>query len=574
MISDVKFYRLPGSLSGNEYPVIENGQTIASYLIHTAQDAKVTHDLSMGITVPIFTGYDNVNMAEIDGSFYWVVDYNTRTLQEVELVTFGLIYNSPTSQLTIGDTMTGVFTRTPSQYQEYLQQAVSNDVMEFSRAVELSHITPAYYKNSDGTYRYQDRRVYWVEVVLTINPTNRGGTSTHKIGFFAVDPILANSIQDRIHYAIRYGGADHYLGYTTIRNIMAPSVLAGTTGWTATEVIQISISERCPYAYTVTEHTDSSGNKYPLYNLDNHTPAEDVNTAYPGYYLDMYETPSSESIELELSEMERAIGSVRVVNESGEAIATIPTQYTDEIECEVRTFSDYSGIFTEVLFNNRVVTILNEGHIPYIGNAWDEYQAYNQQYDREQTNIAKFQNSAEMGVQMELMTSTHQIQQIGNAANAVLGAITNPAGAIGTLGGAAINAITSGAELRAQYHALDMSAKVKNMTLDFQQRATEKHMQAAPGSAYNMGYGLIYIHNCENHPANLRLEMPSNVTSDYYDAYISEFGYPAEGKQTIDVEAGFVQGRLVNDGTMTGAKFDDLNSVLMSGIKIIGIGDN
>lgn len=572
MIRDVYFYRLPGSLSGNEYPIFASSQSLAEYLVHTAEDAKVTHDLNMGITVPIFEGYDNVNLAKIDNSYYWVVDYSTRTLQTVELVTFGLVYNSPTSQLTLGDRITGVFARTPSQYQDYLQQAVSNDVMEFNRSVELSHITPTYYKKPDGTYAYKDRRVYWVEVVMTVYPTDRQYSGTHKIGFFAVDPTVSSQ---QIMYKVRISGVDQRRSYKTIASVMSPSV-SGGTGWTANEVIQISISERCPYDYTVEEYTDSSGNKYPLYNLTYHNPAIDVNDAYPGYYLNMKEEPASETIQLELTEMERAIGSVRIVNESGQAIATIPTQYASTIVCDVRTFSDFSGIFTEVLFNGRVATVLNEGHIPYVGDAWNEYQVYNQQYDREQMNIAKFQNSAEMGVQSELMSSLNEIRTTGNTANALIGAMTggSPIGAIGTLASTAVSNITSGAELRAQYHALDMSTKIKNMTLDFQQRATEKHMQSAPGSAYNMGYGLIYIHNCENHPANLRLEMPSNVTGDYYQAYISEFGYPAEGKQTIDVEPGFMQGRLVNDGTMTGAKFDDLNSILMGGIKIIEIGDN
>ena len=75
MITTVKFISCPYNYSSRTFPVGD----LSEYVVHTAE-AKVTKDLGFSFTVPTFEDYHTVNMVEIDGSYYWIVSYNTRTL--------------------------------------------------------------------------------------------------------------------------------------------------------------------------------------------------------------------------------------------------------------------------------------------------------------------------------------------------------------------------------------------------------------------------------------------------------------------------------------------------------------
>lgn len=547
-VGTVEFYRLPGSMSSNEYPILSANQDISAYLVHSIANCKYTHDLLQAIgPVKTFTGYDNVNIAKIDGEFYWIVNRMTKTLQYSDTVTYGLSYNAPTSNLRIGQSLTGAFVKTPTQIRAYMSNAVSNDTMAHSRHVDLPH-NPTITAINNGTTVYEDRRIYWVEIV-TIRQ--------NKIGFFVWDPRFTSNLSG-IYKSVRAGYSEYY--YPPYDYFTDPANILGIV---ADKISAIHISERCPYQVTKTTYTRDSLT-FDAINLTSHNASRLGDTGYYVYFLSDTGDDVPTEITIELNEMERACGSVRLINESGNAIASIPTQYGSNMTIATKTVSDLSGIFTEVSYNGRIMTTFTEGFVPFYGSAWETYKAYSMSIDREQVTINKQINNAELDVQIN--------QSRGNAMLGIgmsLGAmdITNPVGLVG----GAINIAGQIANEALTENAMNTRNQIENKALDMNQQLLEKRMASAPGTAYDTGYGFIYIYNCEHHPANLRLEMPANLTQSYYDAHVAEFGYPSEGVITLTLSAGFIQGKVLNDGTLVGEKFDELNRTIQNGLKMKAI---
>lgn len=560
MIGTVEFYRIPGALSTQEYPIFSSGQDISSYLVHSIDDCKFTRDVAQGFgPVEAFEGYENVNIAKFNGEYYWIVNRRTRTLKNKETVYYGLVYNAPTSILHLGDRIRGAFVKTPTQIRAYMGNSISNDTYAFSRAVVLPHLPDIHGWAGAALIEYS-RKPYWVEVA-NIDGNRRG--------FFIWNPKFGGRADWR--HTLLPGGTD---SSDSSRPRCYPpanffSDIKNTIGWTQEQVSSIHISERCPFAYTIGSIA-YSGKTFDTIFLDNFSLkrfVEGTSTTYPtnGWGYEITQPTDSPEVEytasLNLSEMERAVGSVRIINESGGAIATVPTQYAQDMEFKIRPISDSSGLFTEVSFAGRVVTVLTEGFVPYTGSAWESYMAYSMSYDREQVAINKQINNAELNLSIE--------QARGNAMLGIgmsLGAmdITNPVGIVG----GAINIAGQIANEYMQEQALAEKNRIENRALSMNQALQESRMRAAPDTAYNTGYGFIYIYNTEKHPAEIRLEMPKNVTADYYAAHVAEWGYPCEGVVEFDLSPGYLQGQIFNDGMVVGERFDMLSDNLSKGIKI------
>ena len=70
------------------------------------------------------------------------------------------------------------------------------------------------------------------------------------------------------------------------------------------------------------------------------------------------------------------------------------------------------------------------------------------------------------------------------------------------------------------------------------------------------------------HPALIEVDMPEGLTESIDGAYTAVHGYPAEGRRSVSLKAGFYQGRIfASDSIRMGPWFDELNNKLSNGIR-------
>lgn len=550
-VGTVEFYSMPGSISSGEYPIFTENQDVSGYLVESVEKCKYTKDLLQAVgPIAVFDDYDTVNMAKINDEWYWVVDWTTQSLQK-ESVIFGLSYNAPTSNLRLGQNLTGVFSRTPTRTRPYMTAVISNDAMKGNRYVELANM---------GDYRLYagatPSKLLWVEVVYITTTT----ADIKKYGFFAtVD-----------YESLEPSGvvlSDNQLTnrrYPTINEVIQnPEGILDIQG---DQIIQIAVSERCPFEYEILSFQYYTDTYYSI-RLDGLAPVTVKNTT--DYLIQVYipgqSWPSSfgpsTTVSMTLTEIERTCGSLRIVTESGSVVATIPSQYGDTITLEVKCFDDYTGIYTDINFEGRLLATINEGHLPWAGSTWSQYQARQMEYDRQMTSMANQQARADLNINLE----QSEMNQVFTQLNAIGGVgLFNP----GSWVSAVLTYTEANARGRFEREAMSKRTSLEIQGNDLKQKLTEKMMMAEPGTAYSMGYGTIYCKNTALHPARLQLEMPANLTTTYYNEFMAEYGYPSEGKQTLVLSAGFIQGQIINNGTITGAKFDELSRTLQNGIKM------
>ena len=127
MIATVKFISTPYNYSTRSFPVGD----LSDYVIHTAE-AKVTRDLAFSFTVPTFDDYHKANMIEVDGEYYWIINYLTRTLDN-PTTTFKVAYNPITSLLKEGETLKGLFERVPYTIDKDVSFSVKDDILAKAR---------------------------------------------------------------------------------------------------------------------------------------------------------------------------------------------------------------------------------------------------------------------------------------------------------------------------------------------------------------------------------------------------------------------------------------------------------
>lgn len=550
MIADVHLYHIPGSVATGEYPIMTEGQDLSSYLIHTIENAKVTRDLLQSVgPVEVFEGCEDVNLARIGSDWYWVTSWSTQSLQR-ECIVYGLVYNAPTSQLRLNGSLRGVFARTPAMTRPYLTMAISNDAMAASRHIDLPNLGT--YKQKDNS---QEDKLYWCELLAT--GTSSSSNSLHRFGFFAAFDPVTMLPSGR---AVRCGrSGDSEQSYPTINRVIADPEIFGVQ---ADQIIQIAVSERCPYEVSRGQTSTGYNTVYfdgvGKWQVGGYWVYTNNRTYWGGEYWPE-SAAEPEELTLTLSDMERTVGSVRIITESGSAVATVPTQYGDTITLQVRTIDDYTGLNTELIYNGRVLCSLNEGHLPWIGDAWLQYQARQMEYDRAMTAAANNQSRADLDISLRQSELNQVMTQINALSNVGL---FNP----GSWIGAGLGIIEADIKGREERDAMEIRSSLEISANNMKQRLTEKMVKAEPGTAYSMGYGTIYLTNTYLHPARVQVEMPANLTAEYFDDFVSEFGWPAEGLQTITLTPGYIQGQPV--GSAGGVRADELARVLASGFKM------
>ena len=159
MIGTVTFYRMRGSLSSGEYPLLSSGQDLSNYQVAQFPRVKYRGGMQASVELPYFQGLESANVAQIGGAFYWVTEYRQRTAESNQY-TITLDYMGPTSLYRSGDSIKGSWHKLPTKVCPYLKNAVTNDILKIVSSQEPTDI-------KCPTLEYSAASIvstYWVEV--------------------------------------------------------------------------------------------------------------------------------------------------------------------------------------------------------------------------------------------------------------------------------------------------------------------------------------------------------------------------------------------------------------------------
>ena len=540
MIGTITFYRMRGSLSSGEYPLFSSGQDLSSYQVAQFPRVKYRGGMQATVELPYFQGLESANVAQIGGAFYWITEYRQRTA-EGNQYTITLDYMGPTSLYRSGDSIKGSWHKLPTKVCPYLKNAVTNDIMRIVSSLEPTAI-------KCPTLEYSATSIistYWVEV--TGYDTNNAVKSFGCFipyyvsrGGFYLDPGLPG---------VSWDGTDVY---PNLGQILGN--ITGCCGLLAENIINISISKRCPYRFTAA--TGST----PSVKIDGYSPykAGTLNVyMYELGGLIVYPTQTA-TVQISLSDFQRAVGQVCVRDWNGNSIMELSTMQGDTVTVTFQEISDVNGLYLKIVCLDQTL-MLPEGHLPYQGSNWETYKAY--QMDTDRMILENTLYNARQNRDTQMISGT--INGIINGGQT--GIMTGILGAKRAAAGVGITATAAGVGVSVweSQRAYELEQHNAEFQMDLSRRQAVNH----PETSYNTGYGLVYGYQNENTPVRVCLMMPSTVDSDYYAAWVAEYGYPAEGVRTVTAVNGYYQGELLD--TVGGMQQDRTNEAFMRGFRFV-----
>lgn len=564
-VATARFYKMRGSLSSGEYPLFNVNQDLSGYLVHSVS-VKYAKGLQTNIVVPMFTGFEDCNIAELDGEFYWITAWHEATSLN-GTVSMTLDYMGPTSLLRRDDPLTGMFQKTPANVAPYLKQSITNGLMRISQSLEPTNLEIGTVYRDTGTYPSEDVG-YWVQV-----------------SGFDKDPITDEPILRRVGFPIgvrkdtlapsankvRYlANNENYPRYGDLIND-----ITACTGIQADQVIDCSISKRCPYKFQKTEETVSATvTKWKITLLDtNNVPIQpqlmnDGTTVV--YYLGFrpataqYQTVEQTVTIDTSSEYVRSCGSIQIRDWNENAVMEIPIDGTS-VDITFRPHDDESGLYTIVTHANQQISI-PEGKLPYVENTWETYKAYQMDTDRmSMENAIRF---------AEYQRETQRV--VGTINSAISGATSGlMAGFISGSGAGAAALAVGGAVggMMTDLYGQDRAVELARMQAKADFELSKRQAIDQPQTSYNVAYGLIYITLNQINRLRACLVMPYDVDASYFADWVTEYGYPSEGRKTIAVVPGYYLGKALSlDGDASGMYWDAMNSTLEKGFKFVSPG--
>ena len=320
-------------------------------------------------------------------------------------------------------------------------------------------------------------------------------------------------------------------------------------------IVDVSISEDCPFAYSFSSGagyqgrdiiaTSASGASAWLHNFE-----VGGNT----YHIMMYSLPNmiidwkETTLTLQFKDSERLMGQLQLIGSDNSVVSVIDPRYAAynavterwEIDFTYRCKVDCGSMYSELQYPDGTVLRFNEGHLPWVGSAWADYVAVQRNYDRSVNIIEKDKAQTEMvgGIATSLANG-----MFTSAFNGGLGAATAALGAVGTVGN-----WYEGERARG------------NM-----QDAKEGLMKATPGTVYSPEYGVSYANIMANAEAfrQIVVAMPIGVTDAELTSYCAHRGYPVTDYGTsikysdlIDAAEGFLKAVEVDGVAFSGTITD------------------
>jgi len=551
----ISFYKMNGSLSSGEYPLLTSGQDLTTYHIHTVT-VKYAKGLQTRVIVPTFTNWDQANVAYLDGSYYWVTQSRESTTYSgsVEMI---LDYMGPTSLFRVGSTVKGKFHKTATNECPYLKQEITNGVIGIESSTAFTDLDCPV---AEGT----QVMAYWVQIT-----GHRSDGMVKRFGFF----LPYNRVKREIgiyDYVYADNPSDppskRYPSFWELCTEMAD-----LTGLTAEQIDDVSISKRCPYKVESRESTwmGTYGKIYQLRIKVNNGTAVDPN--YQVGLKFMYDIEAlfssnqipdvnTQTLTLTLSDRQRATSNVSIMDWNRNSIMMIPTNRGATITIDAEVHADLSGIYTIIKAYDSQITI-PEGKLPYFGNSFATYKAFQMDTDRTAMEFA-LENA-------RYNKETSTVVSMANTASSALSGVTMGAltgnlttAVTGLIGGAASGAIG--------FYENDRAYDLAVMNAQQTAELSRKQAVNQPSSGYNVGYGLIYCYLNEKSSLIAAVESPTNATDTYYTDWCAENGYPAEGAMSVSIAAGYYQGVLLStSASQSGMYWDECNKVFMRGFKFV-----
>lgn len=339
------------------------------------------------------------------------------------------------------------------------------------------------------------------------------------------------------------------------------------TGMNTSEIIDVSVSQYCPFEYTVGTDTGYQSNYVSLSGVDTWSHSYTVTwngTSYSGVaygYIDRTPVGSSksETVTTMVTAEEPGICQIAIKNAEGNIVQSIDPRFAEwdavnSVWILTMTYTCYvttSAIMSKLTLSDGSIIEWSEGHLPYNSSRWNDYVLSERNYDREMNMIQRDK------AQYDLVTGA--ISSLANGAFAA--AFSKGAGA----GMAGLSMIGAAFDYQGQ-----------EMVREREQSAKEGLMKAAPNTVYSDAYGIGYlIKMLAGEHAAVVMMTPQGISSTDITDYINVHGYPVSdlplaltSTHLITANRGFVQATQVltaDIGGKTGVFFRALDKQLRSG---------
>lgn len=545
-VGSASFYRLRGSFSSGEYPLLATGQDLTSYRLNQAT-VKYAAGLQTEVTVPMFTGYQDVNVIELDGSYYWATAWRESTTYNGS-VTYACDYMAPTSLIKSGQVINAYLDRSPTYITKYLSDDWTKGEILFNESAsnDVGYDLPSIIVPGGG-----GACSYWYQ----ITGIDSNG-DYHRYGGFA---ITAGGLLGEQLLTVPAQAPDNTY-YPTILDILNNAT--DFLPFAGSDIKDISISRRCPYNYT-----NPSTFVLGLVDLDSQpiNPGQQGTAAKTLYDIDELQrlltlsTRSMKTITMTNTDTVKLTGEYVIRDWNKNIIASFPVAEGNMFYS--RTYADISGIYTIITNGKRNMTI-PEGKLPWSSSSWEEYKAYEMVADR-----------AAMRDSIRYAENERNAAIAGSIGESVISGVFGGAVAGGGALGGAIGGIAGGVSAISGAISTSVNYDLSLQRINDQQKITEIRARMGRGTGYNIAYGLIYLTlTMDNKNLAISYASPISGDSSIMQAYVDRVGYPCEGLQQLAAVPGFYKGYIpVGSSTGQGMFYNELNRVMRQGFKFISL---
>lgn len=517
---------------------------LARYEMLSYDEIKNTGNMVQTIKIPYHPNISLCNMVGMNGKFYDIIAFDNITFNE-RSVLLTIRFNPVTSIMNDGSWLSGLWERTPAVFNLGVRFSIADDALIQSNFIPLAQLV------DNTVLKPNNNTPFYVQVTAAYDNVNNGRQNDlTQYGFFVpyAPDILSSAVNDKYRHAS--GGTP----YMSMMDLITS--FDNLTGIPASAILDISISRRCPYNYGYNGQT---------FWLKNNSGATIVPNNYSGVYS-MYRFIGNEAARnptwnyngsITLSNLERYCGRVTLVDEKGFDVCEIPTEYfgtINNLNFSAETISDISGIYTQVQLAgvNKIFT-LAEGHFPFIGDAWVEYQTRSLQYDREA-----------IAINAGIMSQENELNKQMMMLNTALGVASNPG----------MGSVSSIVSLPVNMAAADASMGIQINGMYANQALKEGRIKASPAPVTGTAHGLDYCFRSHSLTgAGFRIEKPKNMNESDFNNYIAYRGYPCGKYVQLPTQQGFIKGiiyRITNTIlSINGPELDMLRREIAEGFRVV-----
>lgn len=536
MIADVKFLNVPQASRAARRYVIGNLDTPEN-VIYSAENVKVSEELDFVLNIEYFDNYSKVNIIKVADRYYDVLAVREIS-RKSSVLQFTITYNPISSLLSSGSSLYGWFERTPTKIYPSARINIATDTLKQSRFISLDDLTQLGISHD-----------YYVQIV---SRSGASGTEPSTLTMYATFVDYSPQHPATGWEPLLMTTTDSTKTFPTLRAII--NDIDEKLGIVADEVVGIHVSARCPwnYKYVIPNRYD-----FLKVNGDILTPEFDNLGANGKVIINGSNCARREAFPstITLTDKERYTGTVSIVNQTGNVIGVIPTEYFDrdnKLNFTWQPYADYTGVYTIVKYSDQMV-IIPEGQLPWVGDAWATYAARSREFDREAMLHA-----------IQISREQLNIDIASGVSGAILTGTVGAASGSGPIGvGAGI--AQAGIDIATAVARQQMAER----DIRFQQQLLEARVKASPSSHYQTAYGLDYLRaSLHGLGLGIRIDTPANLTDEDFNQHMAQFGWPLNRLATVELTDGYIKGQLYNmDGY--GLMGERLREEIASGCRIV-----